>query len=138
MSVELARKYGAASVVDYKKSDILESGLHFDALLDLSGRLPFDRAHVILADHGVYLDLSPSPAAIVGNAIANPFRNHKHKFVMTESRTKDLDTLRGWFDSRELQPAPVRAFALADFREAFALVEKGSVFGKLVVRVSEG
>ena len=133
--VELAREYGASTVIDYTKEDVLASGREFDALLELSGRLPFDRAHAVLAHHATYVDFSPSPAGIVGNTLANPFRDQKHKFVMTESRTADLDSLRAAFESGELRPAPVRVFAFEDFREAYRLVEKGSVLGKVVLKV---
>jgi NADPH:quinone reductase-like Zn-dependent oxidoreductase len=104
-------------------------------LLELSGKLPFDQAHALLDEHGIYVDFSPSPASLIGNTLANPFRANKHLFAMTAAQTADLDALAKMLDEGELRPPPVKEFPLERFREAFELAERGGAIGKVVVRL---
>lgn len=76
------------------------------------------------------------PARGVTSTCSAAANAHKHKFVMTESRTSDLESLGASIDGGPLRPAPVRVFAFEQFREACAAAEKGAVLGKLVVRVA--
>lgn len=133
--LELARELGADEVVDYKKASIARGGGRFRAILELSGRLPFENAHAILDPDGLYVDFSPSPASLIGNALANPFRSHKHVFAMTAATRADLDEIAGLLAANALRPPPVRVFTLEDFRSAFELAESGAVIGKVVVAI---
>jgi NADPH:quinone reductase-like Zn-dependent oxidoreductase len=134
--VELARELGADEVVDFKKSALTSLDTKFRAILELSGKLPFESAHAHLDDHGLYVDFSPSPAALVGNAIANPFRSHKHVFAMTSAKTADLESLARMLDAGELRAAPTQVLSLEHFAEAFERAERGGVIGKVVVQLS--
>jgi NADPH:quinone reductase-like Zn-dependent oxidoreductase len=88
-----------------------------------------------LDENGLYVDFSPSPAALIGNTIANPFRSKKHVFAMTAAKTPDLEFIAKEIDAGRLRPAPTRVFPLENFADAFALAEGGGVVGKVVVRV---
>jgi NADPH:quinone reductase-like Zn-dependent oxidoreductase len=134
--VALAREMGADEILDYKKGDSLSAGAQFRAILELSGKLPFDIAEDSLQDHGLYVDFSPSPMALVENAVANPFRSRKHVFAMTAAKTEDLAFLAREIDAGRLRSAPTRAFPLERFADAFALAERGGVTGKVVVRIA--
>ena len=131
--IDLAKRMGAGDVFDYRKTDVTKSGGKYRAILELSGKLSFEAAQPILGDGGVYVDFSPSPAALIGNAIANPFRRHKHLFAMTAAKTADLDWLSKRIDTGDLRPAPTRSLPLERFPEAFALAESGGTIGKIVV-----
>jgi len=133
--VSLARELGADEVVDYKKGDVLGGSTKYRAILELSGKLSFDFAQERLDEHGLYVDFSPSPAALIGNTIANPFRSRKHVFAMTAAKTADLEFIAKEIDAGRLRPAPTRVFPLERFADAFTLAEAGGVVGKVVVRV---
>ncbi len=133
----LARELGADQVVDYRARSVEDLRGRYRAILELSGKLPFERSRRLLDERAVYADFSPTPASLVGNTLANPFRSHKHVFVMTKSRAEDLQELAGLLDRGELRPPPVQEFPLAEFARAFALAEGGGVIGKVVVRVPE-
>ncbi|MBV9078621.1 MAG: NAD(P)-dependent alcohol dehydrogenase, partial [Methylobacteriaceae bacterium] len=135
--VATARAFGADRVVDYRRGDPVGAEGSFRAILELSGRLPFAEAERLLGDGGRYVDFSPSPAALIGNSIANPFRHHKHVFAMTAAQTADLERLAADLDSGVIQAAPTRSFPLARFAEAFEAAESGGVIGKVVVRIAE-
>jgi NADPH:quinone reductase-like Zn-dependent oxidoreductase len=132
---ELALAHGCHEVLDYRAEPVTASGRRFDLVLELSGHLSFDAAEAVLSPHGTYLDFEPSPAGLVGNALANPFRSHKHRYVLTTVKSADLTELAGEFDRGELRPAPVRTFARSEFRAAYELAERGAVQGKIVIRL---
>lgn len=133
--VSLSRELGAVEVVDYTKGDVLGGRTKYRAILELSGKLSFDSAQESLDENGLYVDFSPSPAALIGNTIANPFRSKKHVFAMTAAKMPDLEFIAKEIDAGRLRPAPTRVFPLEHFADAFALAEGGGVVGKVVVRV---
>jgi NADPH:quinone reductase-like Zn-dependent oxidoreductase len=134
--VALARELGADEVLDYKRGATPSPGAGYRAILELSGRWSFDAAQESLDEHGLYVDFSPSPAALIGNTIANPFRSRKHVFAMTAAKTADLEFIAREIDAGRLRPAPTRVFPLERFADAFAIAEGGGVLGKVVVRVA--
>jgi NADPH:quinone reductase-like Zn-dependent oxidoreductase len=134
--VDLSREMGAEEVIDFRTSSALARGGRYRAILELSGRLTFGDAHPILDEHGIFVDFSPTPASLVGNTLANPFRTHKHVFAMTSGKTADLDEVGQLLVQGELKAPPLREFPLDQFRDAFALAESGKVMGKIVVRVA--
>ena len=135
--VALAKQMGADDVIDYKTTDVTQSGGRYRAILELSGKLSFEAAGPILGDNGVYVDFSPSPAGLIGNAIVNPFRRRKHLFAMTSAKTADLDWISKQIDAEALRHAPTRVLPLNRFAEAFALAESGGTIGKIVVSLMD-
>ncbi|HTN86451.1 MAG TPA: NAD(P)-dependent alcohol dehydrogenase [Sorangium sp.] len=133
--VALARDFGADAVVDYRRESITSSGQRFDVVLDLSTRLPFEAARVLLAERGTYVGFEPAPAQIIGAAVLNIFRAHKHRFLFAKATTSDLGELGRLIGSGELRLAPTQVFELSEFRRAFELAEKGGVAGKIVIRL---
>jgi NADPH:quinone reductase-like Zn-dependent oxidoreductase len=133
--VALARELGANSVVDYRREAITASGKTFDAVLELSGRLSFSQARMLLKPRGVYVDFEPGPAKLASAALLNPFRSQQHRFVITRSSTAALEALGRHFDAGELRAGPTRVFGLSEYRRAFEQAEKGGSVGKVVVRL---
>lgn len=133
--ISLARAFGADDAVDYRSGEIARIG-ELRAILELSGRLGFEASEKMLQENGVYVDFSPSPAGVVGNAVANPLRRRKHVFAMTAATSADLQLIAAQIDAGELRAAPTQAFDLDRFAEAFAAAEGGGVRGKVVVRIS--
>jgi len=135
--MELARSFGADEVIDYK-SGTPARDRPFRAILELSGRLDFEAAKELLEDGGVHVDFSPSPAALIGNAIANPFRHRKHVVAMTSAKTADLEQLATMLDAGTLRPTPMQVYPIERFAEAFERAESGGVIGKVVIHVAAG
>lgn len=133
---DVAVQYGAEEVIDYRAEDVTARPDRYDVVLELSGKLPFDAASKVLSEHGVYVDVSPSPGSMVANTVANPVRHHKHKFLLSSSHTEQLDELAALLTDGTLQPAPTRVLPLEQFAEAYRIAESGSVIGKVVIDMS--
>ncbi|MFP2908097.1 NAD(P)-dependent alcohol dehydrogenase [Pyxidicoccus sp. 3LFB2] len=133
--VALVRELGADTVVDYKREAITASGRTFDSVLELSTRLPFSEARVLLKPRGVYVDLEPGPAKLASATLQNPFRSQQHRFVIMKSSGAALESLGRKVDAGELRPGPTRVFPLSEYRRAFEVAEQGGLVGKVVVRL---
>jgi NADPH:quinone reductase-like Zn-dependent oxidoreductase len=133
--VALARELGADTVIDYRRESVTASGRTFDAVLELSGRLPFRDARTLLKPGGVYVDFEPGPAKLLGAAVQNPFRSRQHRFVITRSTTAALEALGRRLDAGALRLGPTQVFELSEYRRAFELAEQGGLVGKAVVRL---
>jgi NADPH:quinone reductase-like Zn-dependent oxidoreductase len=134
--VALARELGADSVIDYRRESITASGKTFDAVLELSGRLSFGEARLLLKPRGVYVDFEPGPSKLASAAIQNLFRSRQHRFVIARSTTEALEALSQQIDAGGLRPGPVQAYPLSEYRRAFELAEKGGLVGKAVIQFS--
>lgn len=58
-SLRILKDLGADEVIDYKATDILQSGKTFDAILDTSGKLDFEQAKAILNEGGEFSTMVP-------------------------------------------------------------------------------
>jgi NADPH:quinone reductase-like Zn-dependent oxidoreductase len=133
-SVALARELGADEVIDYRKEDVVARGGRYDVILDLATSLGFAKARALLAPRGVYVDPAPTPARIVGSAIANLFRSQKLKVLLSAPKPADLERLQADLASGKLRTIVDRSFRLAEVVDAFRYAEKGGMVGKVVLR----
>ena len=136
-SAEVAKKYGAGRVIDYRKENITELPDRYDVILDLSGKLPFAQASKLLSSTGSYINVSATPASIIGSTLANPFRRKKHKLLLSKARAADLRAIASQIDDGSLLPPPVRVFPYGQFVDAYRTAESGKVIGKIVIQVQD-
>ena len=136
--VALAQAFGADDVIDYTRGAVWDGAARFRSILELSGKLSFDSAQPMLDDPGVFVDFSPTPAALIGNAITNVFRHRKHAFAMTSATTADLNWLAELIDAGELRPAPTRVYPMSAYTDAFSAAERGGSAGKIAVEITAG
>jgi NADPH:quinone reductase-like Zn-dependent oxidoreductase len=134
--VDLLQELGAEVVVNYRERPVLEAlrGQTFRGLLELSGKLGFDDAGALLEPGGIYVDFSPSPASLIGNTLANPFRSRQHRFAFTATRRAALDEVGRLLERGELKAAPTEVLPFEQARAVVERSERGSVVGKLVLR----
>jgi NADPH:quinone reductase-like Zn-dependent oxidoreductase len=67
--------------------------------------------------------------------LANPFRGKKHLPLMAFPRRADLEFLAAMAVEDTLRPTVAKTYPLAEFRAAFADMEKGGTVGKVVVTI---
>jgi len=135
--VDVARQFGADTVVDYRSESIVDSPERFDVVFDTSTKLPFRVARRLLGPCGRYVGFEPSPLSLLASAVLNPFRRQKHLLLVAKPSASDLAEVARLIDVNELVLPPVESFDLRDAPRAFACVERGGVTGKIVIRVPE-
>ncbi|MCF0049046.1 NADP-dependent oxidoreductase [Dyadobacter sp. LJ53] len=132
---EFAKKWGASSVIDYAKEDVLSRKAAYDIVIDLSGKMGYDNAKQIMKSKALFLNPTPKPIEIPLSFIKNLFTSQKHIIVLASPSDKYtdvlLDAVRNGVDI-EVN----KIFPFADYTEAYQYAEQGGYIGKVVVEVS--
>ncbi len=131
--LETARRLGADRTIDYRSESDLPAGLRFDLVLNLSGKLPFARGRSLLKPEGRLVEPVPTIPLFIGSKLANLFRRQKHMALATAVRRADLAVLADLVAAGSLETVIAARFPFAATHEAYALVERGGVIGKVVV-----
>ncbi|MCU0687966.1 MAG: NAD(P)-dependent alcohol dehydrogenase [Polyangiaceae bacterium] len=132
----LARELGADEALDYRAVDVIDRGGSYDVVLDLATNLGFQRARRVLSPRGTYIDPAPTPARLLGQAIANVFRRQKYRALLSSPRAADLANLAAEMGSGRLRTHVDAVFNLRDIEAAYRRAEAGAVLGKVIVRMA--
>jgi alcohol dehydrogenase len=151
-NVDFVRALGADEVVDYTKQ-AAESGSprDLDAVFDVLGGASERQSLAAVKPGGIVVGIGGLPDARFarewlpwwarsGLWLANASRRRaaaraqaRFAYLFMRPDGKQLAELAGWIDAGTLRPIIHRAFPLADFREAFAELERGRARGKIVL-----
>jgi NADPH:quinone reductase-like Zn-dependent oxidoreductase len=132
---EAALSWGADQVIDYSKENVLALKNRYDIIIDLSGKLTYDRARSIMHTKAVFINPVPVPFDIILNPIRNLFRNKKHISLLSKLSAENmnvlLDAIKGG-----LQIKVNKSFSFEQSRAAYDYAEKGGVVGKVSIELS--
>jgi NADPH:quinone reductase-like Zn-dependent oxidoreductase len=131
--MDLAREFGAATVLDYRGDLSALESQRFDLIINASGAMPWAKGRSVLSPKGRLVEPSPTISLVLISAIANLFRSAKHLPLMSVPRTADLNTLTAMVDAGTLRPLIAAEYPLAEARTAFEDAERGGSTGKRVV-----
>lgn len=149
-NIEFVGGLGADAIIDYTKAEPLPTELDavFDTLGDteLASLAAVKRGGIVVGIGGL-----PDSAfakqwlpAIVRPAIwlmtgkrrrAAARAGARFVYLFMRPDGKQLDELAGWIDTGKLRPILHRTFPLAEYREAFAELERGRARGKIVIAI---
>ena len=135
VGIELARKYGADIVVDYTRENILQRNDRYDAVIDLSDKLPFEKAKVLMKSRSIYVNTLPEPMAIIKSFINNLLAGKKFKILFL-SPSREYLTELAQRASAGMEVAIARIYPMTAFKEAYRDVQKSKINGKVVFSVS--
>jgi NADPH:quinone reductase-like Zn-dependent oxidoreductase len=125
------KQWGADHIVDYSQVDILQQGVLYDVVVDLSDKLPFKSAIRIMKDKSIYVNAIPTPPQIIASKISSVLASKKNKALVTIVNKKDLQTLAA-YASDGLDIKVGETFPLASVVEGFKAAEQGRTLGKTV------
>lgn len=134
-NADLAFKFGAAKVFDYKKTDLSKLDQKYDLILDAFGNMDKSIAYRLLNSRGVY-------ASTLYNSSDNfiSFFNlliYGKRLTSAGMQTKiaDFEEIESYFRKGKLNPYVEQTFSLNSAAEAFRLAESGKSRGKIVIRI---
>jgi NADPH:quinone reductase-like Zn-dependent oxidoreductase len=128
-AIELAKKIGVDTIIDFTKQNILEAGKRFDIILDTSGKLPYAQAKTILTASGKFLDLNFTPLGMLKSLFSA-----QYKIVVTSVRKQDLEQLAKLSAEGQIKPHIGKTFTLAEAIDGVKSLEHGGkVMGKAVL-----
>ena len=132
--VEYAKKWGASSVIDYAKEDVLSRKSSYDIVIDLSGKMGYTTAKQIMKSKALFLNPTPRPIEIPLSFIENLFTSKKHIIVLASPSKKYTDVLLGAIRNG-LNIEVNKVFPFAEYKEAYQYAEQGGYIGKVVVEI---
>ncbi len=134
-NIAFATRIGVDEIVDYKQTDVLNSGKTFDGIFDFVGNLSFPKTESILKDKGIFVTANPSLPSLILGTVFNNFRSKKSKSVLVKSSKSNLEYLKNMAESGTLETTVEAVYPLSQVREAHTHSASGRVVGKVVMSV---
>jgi 2-desacetyl-2-hydroxyethyl bacteriochlorophyllide A dehydrogenase len=141
-NVDLVRKIGADTVIDYTSERITDSGRHYDLIVDVAGNNPLSDLRSALTAKGrlIIVGGSGSPWSMgfgrtIAAAVQSPFVGQQLKPFFARPSREDLTALAELADTGNLSPVIDRSFPLSDILEAYDHVGGRHTQGKSVITV---
>lgn len=134
-AVSVVKEWGATSVIDYKKDDVLSKGIVYDAVIDLSGKMGYRNAKQIMKPNSIFINPIPNPIDILTNPFKNLFRGKKHIVLLSAPSEKYYSLLHEAINEG-LKIEVSKVFQFTQSKEAYAYAEKGGYVGKVVIEVN--
>ncbi|USW49442.1 Putative GroES-like superfamily, polyketide synthase, enoylreductase domain-containing protein [Septoria linicola] len=150
-NVELCKSLGADEVIDYRKSNVLQSltasGRKYDHIVDNVGSSPelYWKAHTYSTKCATFVTVGAQISlAGIWNTIAMRVwpgflggGQRKISMLLADVNTKDLSQLGQWMREGQIKPVIDSQFAFEDAPKAYEKLKTGRAKGKIVVKVSD-
>jgi len=130
-----AKKWGATSVVDYTKENVLSQKTAYDIIIDLSGKMGYANAKRIMKSKALFLNTVPKPIEIPTSLLKNLFTGKKHVVVLSGPSAKSMDLLL-FAINNGLQIEVNKIFPFTQAKEAYQYAEQGGYVGKVAVEIN--
>ena len=134
-SVEYAKKWGATSVVDYTKENVLSQKTDYDIIIDLSGKMGYANAKKIMKAKALFLNPVPQPIEIPTSLFKNLFTAQKHIVILSSPSANKMDVLLNAIN-KGLQIEVSKIFPFSQTVEAYQYAERGGVTGKVAIELN--
>jgi NADPH:quinone reductase-like Zn-dependent oxidoreductase len=133
--VAFAKEWGATSVIDYKKENVLSQRNTYDVVIDLSGKLDYTSAKQIMKPRSIFLNPVPKPIDILTSPLKNVWRGKKQVVLLTAPSQKSIDLLLSAI-SNGLKIEVSKTFSFASYKEAYDYAERGGYIGKVAIEIN--
>lgn len=130
-----AKKWGANSVIDYTKENVLSQKATYDIVIDLSGKMGYKNAKQIMKPKALFLNPIPKPIEIPTALLKNLFTSKKHIVILSSPSTKYTDVLLNAMKNG-LQIEVNKVFPFAQYKEAYQFAEQGGYIGKVALEIN--
>jgi NADPH:quinone reductase-like Zn-dependent oxidoreductase len=134
-TLEFAQRWGAGSVLDYTKENILTRQKTYDIVIDLSGKMGYANAKQIMKPKSLFLNPTPRPIEIPVSIFKNLFTGKKHIVVLSQPSSKNMNVLLNAINNG-LQIEVSKVFPFTQAGQAYRYAESGGVIGKTVIEIN--
>jgi NADPH:quinone reductase-like Zn-dependent oxidoreductase len=137
-NLELVRRLGAGTVIDYTREDFTRSGRTYDVVFDAVGKSSFSRCRASLNRGGVYLTTGASLAILLQAAWTARIGHRRAAIAFTglrpaSEKTADLLFVKELVEAGRIVPVVDRTYPLNEIAEAHRYVDQGHKKGNVVV-----
>lgn len=137
-NVEIMPSLGADHVVDYTKTDALNSGQRYDLILAVNGNRPILHYRQALSPQGTYLAAGGSlsqifSAMLLGPPLSMGGGKQMGSMGIARANQNDLNQIRQLVEAGKLVPVIDRTYPLSQTAEAIRYLVQGHARGKVVI-----
>ena len=133
--IDSAKKWGANSVLDYSKVNVLSQKTTYDVVIDLSGKMGYKNAKQIMKSKALFLNPTPKPVEIPLSLFNNLFTGKKHIVILSGPSTKYTDVLlKAVKNGLDIEINKI--FPFAQYKEAYQYAEQGGYIGKVAIEIN--
>jgi len=130
--IKVVTDWGADFVVNYQNEDVLKGGKQYDIVIDLSGKMPFNKAKRIMKHSSIYIHTAPGPKEIISSFFINLFSSKKYKLLMLKPSPEYLTELRRYAEGG-IAIIVSKVYPFNSFEKAYIEVSHGKFIGKAVI-----
>jgi NADPH:quinone reductase-like Zn-dependent oxidoreductase len=134
-AADFAWKWGASSVIDYNRENILARQKTYDVVIDLSGKMGYKNAKQIMKPKSLFLNPTPRPIDIPFSIFKNLFTSKKHIVILSQPSSKNMDVLLNAI-SNGVKIEVSKVFPFTQSMQAYRYAESGGIIGKAAIEVS--
>ena len=130
------KQAGADNCIDYTKEDYMNSGVLYDAILDVVGKTPLRSGLRLLKEKGLYMHANPKVSQMLFKYFISKSSGKKIMIKVSEQSQNDLDVLKTMLEEGKIKPIIDKVMPLEEIVKAHKYVEAGHKKGNLVIRVN--
>ncbi len=131
--LDMLRSIGADHVVDYTREDFTESGVVYDVIFDVVGKISFPKSNRVIKQNGTYLLANPLGSQIVRGPLTR-LTTGKQVIMQTASGSiEDLQYLKDLIETGKITTVIDRQYPLEQIVKAHRYVETGEKAGNVVI-----
>ena len=134
-NADFARSLGADRVLDYAKEDITGTGELYAGIFDAHGHMDHGAAKKILHPEGFFISTLPSARLVISLVLSKLLGGRRIILAAASPTTRDLTEIAELCDSGKIRTHIEKTFSLSEAVEAYAMLERGGVRGKVVLSV---
>lgn len=123
-AIEMVSGLGSDVVVNYQQENVLASGKTYDVVIDLSGKMAYRAARIIMKKKGIYVSTQAGPKEMIGSL----FSGGRYKLLLLKPSVAYLEKLA----AIGLQVFIGKRYDFNDYKKAYDEVKKGGIPGKAV------
>jgi len=141
-NINMVTELGAAETINYREADFSEYDGKIDGFLDLAiGGSIYEKALSILKENAQFVTVcddadNPEGIPAIMERTADP--SNQYQFVIMNSNTEKLNTIRGWVEDGSLKPMVHATYHSAKIMDAFKEQKTNRATGKIVVSFEDG
>lgn len=128
---------GADHVIDYTQADFTQTGVPYDAIIDIVGKSPFGGSLRALKPKGRYVLGNPNLLAMLRGRWATLTTDKQVRFDLADYKLEDIHFLKAQAEAGTIKAVIDRAFPLAETAAAHRYVDTGQKAGNVIIMVQE-
>jgi len=137
--MELMKKLGAETVIDYTNEDFTQSDEKYDYVFDAVGKNSFGNCRTVLKERGVYIssELGDKNENLFYSLRSLFWGKKKVKFPVPVDIQKSLDDVAQLLATESYKAVIDKSYSLDSISEAYKYAESGMKVGSLVVDMNQ-